>query len=85
MSMGPEDQRLFVNGEFVQISHDMHEYLKLEAERLKITEAEAYERELEAQAELVRKMPSNARLIEIAKKNPPPQAWFDADEEDLFS
>lgn len=84
MSMGSEDQRLFVNGEFVHITGDMHEYLKLEAERLKITEAEAYERFQAADAEEVKELRNHERLLEIAEKNPPPQAWFDEDV-DLFS
>jgi hypothetical protein len=27
---------------------------------------------------------SNARLLELAERNQPPQAWLDGDEEDLF-
>jgi len=27
---------------------------------------------------------SNARLLDLAARHAPPQAWFDADEEDLF-
>ena len=84
MSMNSGDQQLFVNGQFVHITGDMHEYLKQEAERLKITEAEAYERFQAADAEKVTELRNYERLLEIAKKNPPPQAWFDEDE-DLFS
>jgi len=84
MSMGSGDRRLFVNGEFVQISAEMHQDLKFEAQRLNISEAEAYERERAAESEVLKKVLSNERLLKLAEKYPPPQAWFDQDEEDLF-
>lgn len=84
MSMGADDQQIFVNGEFVSLTSDMHEFVKLEAERLLITEAEAYERVQAEEDAGVKHTISNERLLKIAELNPPPQEWFEQDEEDLF-
>jgi hypothetical protein len=39
---------------------------------------------LDEDAALAKAQISNTALLEFAKNHPPPQAWFEADEEDLF-
>jgi hypothetical protein len=46
-----------------------------------ISEEEAEKR---AREELARITPPNSELLKLAEKYPPPQEWFEGEEEDLF-
>jgi hypothetical protein len=63
--------------QMVGLAPEMLEYLAHEAEQRGISIQEAYEEEIAAQAELDRITPSNAELLALAERFPPPQAWYD--------
>jgi hypothetical protein len=83
----------------ILLSDDLRQALDVEGAPLKLVDpatgelyilvsAAAYEKAHalppEQEALLQHAQISNTRLLELARRNPPPQAWLEGDEADLF-
>ncbi len=75
---------MLTSEQMVTLTPDVRAYLEAEAARRGVDVATVYEEEVAAQAELAKITPTNAKLKELATKNPPSPEWFAREEDDLF-